>query len=102
MAITRGPTKIYSDFEPQELPSPSPARVVTEVGVEGNDVVYIYVQNEHMPPSKFHHELAQIQKEFKKAMPGTTVIVGAHDLKFTTITKKQEFKARLDGTLEGE
>jgi len=73
--------------------------VVTEVNIDDNDTLYIYVPQENMPPNRFHKELEHIQKKFNEAMPNTTVICGGYDLKFTTITKKQEFKAKLDGTL---
>lgn len=69
-----------------------------EIGEDG--AMYVYVPRNNMPPNKFQQELDRVQKKFKEALPDTTIIVGAHDLKFTAITKKQEFKARLDGTLD--
>ena len=83
-------------------PQASPARVVTEVVMEDTDAIYVYVPNDGIPPNRFHHELNQIREELKKAFPERTVIVGAHDLKFTTITGKQVFKGRLDGSLPEE
>jgi hypothetical protein len=72
----------------------------THVEVGDNDALYIYVENDTgMPPNKFLQYLDRIKERFVEAIPGTTIIVGPHDLKFTTITKKQEFKAKLDGTL---
>ena len=68
-----------------------------EIGEDG--ALYVYVPREGMPPQRFQKELDHVQKRFKEAFPDTTIIVGAHDLKFTAITKKQEFKAKLDGTL---
>jgi hypothetical protein len=72
----------------------------THVAVGDNDALYIYVENNTgMPPNKFLQYLDRIKDRFVEAIPDTTIIVGPHDLKFTTISKKQEFKAKLDGTL---
>jgi len=72
----------------------------THVEVGDNDALYIYVENNMgMPPNKFLQYLDRIKERFVEAIPGTTIIVGPHDLKFTTITKKQVFKGKLDGSL---
>ena len=72
----------------------------THVEIDGNETVYIYAENNtDIPPNKFHAYCQKIQEEFTEAMPGMTIIVGALDLKFTVISKKQELKAKLDGTL---
>ena len=86
-------------FEPDHN-YPQPQQFATVVNLDGDDTLYIYVQRpEHMPPGRFQKELDITASKFKEALPNTTIIVGAHDLKFTSITKKQEFKSKLDGTL---
>jgi len=75
--------------------------VCTHVEMSDNDALYIYVENTTgMPPNKFLQYLERVKERFVEAIPDTTIIVGPHDLKFTTITKKQVFKGRLDGTLD--
>ena len=68
-----------------------------EIGEDG--ALYVYVPRDNMPPAIFQRELDQVQEKFKEAFPNTTVIVGAHDLKFTAISRKQVFKSKLDGSL---
>lgn len=63
------------------------------------EAIYICVPNPGMPPSKFQRELDETERRFKELLPHITVIVGAHDLKFTTISKKQVFKGKLNGQL---
>ena len=64
------------------------------------EAIYVYVPNTHkMPPNRFQGELDKAQERLTKLLPDIIVIVGAHDLKFTTISKKQVFKGRLDGQL---
>jgi len=79
---------------------PKPEAIATRIDVDDDSALYIYVPRvENMPPQRFQNELDVVAKKFKEALPDTTVIVSAHDLKFTTITKKQVFKSKLDGTL---
>lgn len=78
---------------------PKPAVLATHVGMDDEDALYIYVPSNGMPPNKFHAYIERIAKEFNKAFPDRTIIVGANDLQFTTIGRKQQFKARLDGSI---
>ena len=81
---------------------PKPNVLATEICVDADDAIYIYVPNEGMPPNKFHEYTKRLAQDFKEAMPGITVIAGPHDLKFTKISRKQVFKGKLDGTIEDE
>jgi len=64
------------------------------------EAIYVYVPNTHkMPPMKFQKELDNAQTRLTALLPDIIVIVGGHDLKFTTISKKQVFKGKLDGQL---
>jgi len=89
----------YAFAEPVK-PRAAPTRIVTEVAVGDKDALYIYAPNDGMPPARFGYELKQIHEQFKQVFPDMTIIVGAVDLKFTQITKKQVFKGKLDGTFE--
>lgn len=64
------------------------------------EAIYIYVPNAHnMPPTKFQKQLDNTLERFKEALPNIIILVGAHDLKFTTISRKQVFKGKLDGQI---
>ena len=84
----------HPDADPQTIYT-----TATEIVQGEDDTLYIYIPRDGIPSRVFQKQLNQVSEAFKKALPETTVIVGAHDLKFTNITKKQEFKAKLDGTL---
>lgn len=100
--VTHMADDIFGNLSPPEPDHnyPKPQHFATVVNLDGDDTLYIYVPRpEHMPPGRFQKELDVTANKFKEALPNTTIIVGAHDLTFTSITKKQEFKGKLDGTL---
>lgn len=77
---------------------------VTHVTIDGKQVLYIYC---NIGPNLSLYPVAQlgmikedIQKTFSEIYPDTIIVVGFFDLKFTSLTKKQEFQGRLDGTIE--
>jgi len=72
---------------------------IVEISTD-TEAIYIYVPNEHVPPNKFQKELDNTLERFKEALPNIIVLVGARDLKFTTISRKQVFKGKLDGKLK--
>lgn len=77
---------------------------VTKVTINGQQVLYIYC---NIGPDLGVYPIKQlgmikedIQKTFAKIYPDTIIVVGFFDLKFTSLTKKEEFQARLDGTVQ--
>ncbi len=64
------------------------------------EAIYIHVPTGTMPPMKAKQYAAMVEERFKELLPHITVIAGPQDLKFTTISKKQVFKGRLDGQLQ--
>ena len=78
------------------------ASSATEITLGEDGALYIYCPRNQLPPARYQNELDSVQKTFKQAFPNTTIIVSGHDLKFTSITKKQEFKAKLDGSIGEE
>lgn len=64
------------------------------------EAIYIYVPNAGMPSSKHQKEIANTLERFKEALPGIIVLAGPRDLKFTTISRKQVFKGKLDGQIQ--
>ncbi len=74
---------------------------VTHVTIADADVLYIYCDLgvEARPMSYKKHMAEEIRKAFEEQFPGTKIIVGFHDLKFTAITKKQQFGEKLAGNL---
>ena len=82
---------------------PKAATVTTHVELDDSDALYIFVpQRGNMPPTKHQQYCQRMADEFRTAFPGRTIIVGGDDLKFTTISKKQVFKGKLDGSLLDE
>ena len=75
------------------------ASSATEITLGEDGALYIYCPRNQLPPARYQNELDTVQKAFKQAFPNTTIIVSGHDLKFTSITKKQVFKGKLDGSL---
>ena len=68
--------------------------------VDEGEVLYICAQNPgNFPPTKWRNYCESLQEKFKEALPNTTIIVGAYDLKFTTISRKQAFKGKLNGQI---
>lgn len=93
---------MLTDF-PTPTPTAEHTSIATQIEVDDDSALYIYVPRpDGWPPAKFQMQLDLVAKNFKEALPDTTVIVSAHDLKFTTITKKQVFKGKLDGSLADE
>lgn len=92
---------IFSGIVPAEPDHnyPKAATIATHVALDDSDAVYIYVPRGNMPPNKHQQYCQHIADQFETAFPGRTIIVGGDDLKFTTISKKQEFKGKLDGSL---
>jgi hypothetical protein len=93
---------VDGDLVPEEPDHnyPKPATIATHVGMDDTDALYIYVPNEHgMPPNKHMQYVERVREGFEIAFPGRTIIAGPSDLKFTTLSKKQEFKGKLDGSL---
>ena len=62
------------------------------------EAIYIHVPT-NMPPNKARQYARMVEERFKELLPHITVIAGPDDLKFTTISKKQVFKGKLDGTI---
>lgn len=89
---------VFSPPEPDHN-YPKPATIATHVDLDNNDALYIYAPRGNMPPNKHQQYCQRIATEFREAFPGRTILVGGDDLKFTTISKKQEFKGKLDGSL---
>lgn len=68
---------------------------------EDNEVLYIFAKNtEGFPPGKWMKFCEDTKKGFEKILPDVKIIVGAYDLKFTTIGRKQVFKGKLDGQIQ--
>lgn len=86
-------------FTPEiELPKVANRATVVEVG--GDDALYIYVENVfNMPPQKWEKYLARIQVSWQEKFPNLNIIVGAHDFKFTVISKKLVFAHKLAGNI---
>lgn len=93
---------VFSEFHDADYSYPKPPMCATHVGLDDEDSIYIYVPSNGMPPNKFHKYIGRIAEDFREAFPNRTIIVGAEDLKFTTIGRKQMFKSKLDGTLTDE
>jgi hypothetical protein len=89
----------FADPKEPDHNYPTPPTIATHVGLDDSDALYIYVPRGNMPPSKHRQYAQRIAEEFKTAFPGRTILAGGDDLKFTTISKKQEFKGKLDGSL---
>lgn len=76
-----------------------PSKHIVELNSD-TEAIYIYVPNAGMPPGKHQKEIVDTLKYFKEALPGIVVLAGPRDLKFTTISKKQVFKGKLDGQIQ--
>lgn len=76
---------------------------VTQVTINGQQVLYIYCNLGSdlslYPVTQLGMIKDDIQKTFSKIYPDVVIVVGFFDLKFTSLTKKQEFQGRLDGTV---
>lgn len=76
-----------------------PATEHTNVEINNDNVLYIYVRDWKGPPSVTRKLLNNICKDFKAALPNTKIIIGTNDLQFSIITKKQAFKGKLSGEI---
>lgn len=76
-----------------------PATEHTNVEIDNDNVLYIYVRDWNAPPSVTRKMLDRIRKDFKDALPDTKIIIGINDLQFSIITKKQAFKGKLSGEI---
>lgn len=70
---------------------------ITKIALNEEDVLYIYCP---VDPGRLKKEqlktLAEdIRHHFMEYFPGVRISVGFYDLKFTALTKKQEFAGRL-------
>ena len=77
-----------------------PTTEQTNVEIDDDGVLYIRIIDCQGPPASRERQMEKIKDAFEKMLPDTKIIVGIHDLHFSTITKKQEFIGRLDGQIK--
>jgi len=82
--------------KPVKLPATEHTNV--EVGEDG--VLYIRIVDPVGGPDRRAKLIKHVKNIFQEALPNTTIIVGLDELRFSTITKKQEFKGKLDGQIQ--
>jgi hypothetical protein len=74
-----------------------PATEINQVEVGDDTVLYIRLVDYNAPRTKTEKAMKMIKEDFQKLLPDAKVIVGVYDLRFSTISKKQAFKGKLDG-----
>jgi len=74
----------------------------TNVEIGEDSVLYIRIADFQGGTERAKMQCDKVRKKFEEALPGITVLVGIGDLRFSTITKKQEFVGRLDGQIQDE
>ncbi len=79
-----------------------PATELTNVEISKDGVLYIYIAEALGGTERRKKLMMHVKEIFQKSLPDVTVIVGFDELRFSTITKKQEFVGRLDGQIKGE
>ena len=72
----------------------------TNVEIDEDGVLYIRIADFKGGSERAKTQCAKVRKVFEEALPGITVIVGIGNLRFSTITKKQEFVGKLDGQIQ--
>lgn len=75
---------------------------LTNVEVGEDSVLYIRIADFQGGPQQAQRQCREVRKKFEEELPGVKILVGIGDLRFSTITKKQEFVGRLDGQIQNE
>ena len=79
-----------------------PAVELSNVEISEDGVLYIQIVDPDYKlggPDRRNEIQKDVRDRFLQMLPDTKIIVGYHDLKFTTITKKQEFGEKLAGNI---
>jgi len=76
-----------------------PATEHTNVEIGDDSVLYIRLVENDFGPQRKKQMIKDVKKQFEKMLPDTSIIVGDYDLRFTSISKKQAFKGKLDGQI---
>ena len=77
-----------------------PPTELTNVEVGKDCVLYIRIADFEGGPQRAQMQCTEVREKFEEALPGVKILVGIGDLRFSTITKKQEFVGRLDGQIQ--
>lgn len=73
---------------------------LSNVEIDDDGVLYIRIADFQGGPMRAKNQCEIIKKSFEELLPDVKIICGIANLKFSTITKKQVFKGKLDGQIQ--